>query len=328
MSMLLSIIIPVYNTKEYLEGCVRSVLACDCEDCEIILVDDGATDGVCPQLCDALAVEHPDLIRVIHQENQGLGGARNTGLEAARGEYAFFLDSDDKITPDSLTVLKDAIQKDRPQVVAFNFYSDDGEGCHTPMDANAFCVDRPFNATERPDFLLSLPGAPFRVWKKELFLSSGIRYPSRVWYEDLRTTTKLFALADSIVTIPNHLYLYLQRPDSIMHSANLVRNREIIDAFEDLLSWFRAQGLLEDYQDILCRLCIDHLYLATSVRVLLVDPKHPLLGELLDYINKHFPEHRKNPYIPQISTLRKLALRLLWGKHHRILSWLFRLKGL
>ncbi len=326
--MLLSIIIPVYNTKEYLEGCVRSVLENDCRDCELILVNDGSTDGESPRLCDMLATENPGLVRVIHQENQGLGGARNTGLEAARGEYVFFLDSDDKITPHALTVLKNAIEKTRPHVVAFNFCSDDGLGHLTPMDANAFCAEHPFKAKDKPEILLSLPGAPFRAWKKELFLSSGIRYPSRVWYEDLRTTTKLFALAESIVTLPDHLYLYLQRPDSIMHSTNVNRNREIINAFEDVLSWFRAQGLGEAYKDILCRLCIDHLYLAASVRVLLADPKHPLLKELLDYINTHFPNHRSNPYIPQISTLRRVALRLLWGRHYRILRLLFRIKGL
>ena len=87
--MVLSIVIPVYNTASYLEGCLASVLAGDCTDCEILLVDDGSTDGVSPELCDRLAEAHPDLVQVIHQENCGLGGARNTGLEAARGENIF-----------------------------------------------------------------------------------------------------------------------------------------------------------------------------------------------------------------------------------------------
>ncbi len=325
--MLLSVIIPVYNTKEYLEGCVRSVLACDCDDCEIILVDDGATDGVCPQLCDTLAEEAPGLVRVIHQENQGLGGARNTGLEAARGEYVFFLDSDDRITPNALSVMKNAIQKGKPDVITFNFFSDDGDGHHTPMDANAFLEEAPFIAKDKPEFLLSLPGATFRVWKKELFLSSGIRFPSRVWYEDLRTTTKLLTRAESIVSLPDHLYLYLQRPGSIMRSSNVERNREIIDAFEDLILWFKEQHLWEAYRDILCRLCIDHLYLAASVRVAMADPTHCLLKELADYTHIHFPDYQKNPYVAQLKPLHKVALKLLEGKLYRILGWLFRCKA-
>ena len=74
---------------------MNSILACDCTDCEILLIDDGSTDEVCPALCDRLAAEHSPLVRVIHQENKGLGGARNAGLEAACGEYVFFPDSDD-----------------------------------------------------------------------------------------------------------------------------------------------------------------------------------------------------------------------------------------
>ena len=99
--MKISIVIPVYNVREYLSGCMASVLANDLSDCEIILVDDGATDDS-GTLCDEFAAAHPDRIRVIHQENGGLGAARNTGLEAAEGEYLLFLDSDDSLAPGAL----------------------------------------------------------------------------------------------------------------------------------------------------------------------------------------------------------------------------------
>lgn len=88
--VVLSIVIPVYNTANYLESCLSSVLAGDWADCEILLVDDGSTDGISPGLCDRLSEAHPGLVRVIHQENLGLGGARNSGLEAARGGIIFF----------------------------------------------------------------------------------------------------------------------------------------------------------------------------------------------------------------------------------------------
>ncbi len=325
--MTLSIVIPVYNTAGYLEGCVDSILACDCTDCEIILVDDGSTDGICPDLCDRIASRHPDLIRVIHQENQGLGGARNTGLEAARGDYLFFPDSDDKVTPNALSVIKTAIQSSGADIIAFNFFSDDGQGHHSPMKANNFYSPTPFRTSDRPDFLLSLPTAVCRAWKRSLFLRTGIRYPSRVWYEDLRTSMKLMALAELVCTLDEPLYLYLQRPGSIMRSDNLERNREILDAFQDLLPWFREQGLWETYRDVLCRLCIDHAYIAASVRVLRADIRHPLLEEFRQYLKTQFPDYRENPHIRQLPTLKRLAFRLLEGRHYRILELLFRLKG-
>ena len=97
--MRFSVVVPVYNVAEYLESCTNSVLHSDYRDFEMILVDDGSTDGVCPDLCDAIAQKYPDTVRVIHQLNMGLGGARNTGLEQARGDYLLFLDSDDTLAP-------------------------------------------------------------------------------------------------------------------------------------------------------------------------------------------------------------------------------------
>ncbi len=324
--MRFSVVIPVYNVAEYLRGCVDSVLANDCSDCEIILVDDGSTDGICPALCDEIAAEHPALIRVIHQENRGLGGARNTGLEAAQGEYLFFLDSDDTIEPESLDVLSAAVEDTHAEIIAFHLRLDDGAGTLTPCKANYFLAETPFSLAQRPDFLLSMPNACIRIWKRDLFLRSGIRYPSRVWYEDIRTTTKLFAVANSIFTIDQYLYRYLQRPGSIMNSGKLERNGEILEAFDDILTWFEEQGLLEAYREELTRLAIEHVLLAATVRVARVDPRHPMLNKILCFMDERFPEYQKNNYIAQLSALHKLLLKLIRSRCYRVVWLLFRLK--
>ena len=145
--MRFSVVIPVYNVADYLRGCIDSVLANDCSDCEILLVDDGSTDGICPAVCDEYAASYPDLIGVIHQENRGLGGARNTGLEAAKGEYLLFVDSDDTIAPDTLGRLGEAIEESHADIIAFNLNSDDGEGTLTPIKANYFLAEKAFSAS-------------------------------------------------------------------------------------------------------------------------------------------------------------------------------------
>jgi len=322
-----SVVIPVYNVAEYLRACVDSVLANDCSDCEIVLVDDGSTDGRCPALCDELAAAHPDLIRVIHQENRGLGGARNTGLEAARGDYLFFVDSDDTIEPDALAKLSAAIKKNGAEIIAFNFATDDGEGHPAPMKANYVLAGDAFSLEKHPEFLLSQPSACCRVWRRELFLRTGVRYPSRVWYEDIRTSAKLFAAAQSIYTIDDCLYRYFQRPGSIMNSGSLGRNREILDAFDDILNWFEEQKLAEQYRDELTRLAVDHILLAATVRVTRIDPKHALLGEFASYMDAHFPGYRTNPYISQLPSLHKLLLKLISMKQYGLIRLLFRIKG-
>lgn len=93
----ISVIIPVYNAEKYLKRCVDSVREQSYGNLEIILVDDGSPDG-CPQMCDTFAAED-DRIKVIHKENAGVAAARNTGLDAAEGEYLAFVDSDDYIEP-------------------------------------------------------------------------------------------------------------------------------------------------------------------------------------------------------------------------------------
>lgn len=98
MKKKISVIVPVYKVEQYLDRCMRSLLAQTMPDIEIILVDDGSPDR-CPEMCDAYAAQDTR-IRVIHKKNGGLGYARNSGLEIAEGEYIAFLDSDDYIAGD------------------------------------------------------------------------------------------------------------------------------------------------------------------------------------------------------------------------------------
>jgi len=324
--MRFSIIVPVYNVAAYLQGCIDSILKNDCSDCEIILVDDGSTDGVCPALCDENAARHPELIRVIHQKNQGLGGARNAGLEAARGEYLFFVDSDDTIEADSLTILGKAVAETHADIYNFHLYTADGSGKRKLLRVSRE-YEGVFTLWEHPEFLTSLPAAWARIWRRDLFVNAGIRFPSRVWYEDIRTTAKLFAVATSIVTLPQPLYVYLARPGSIMRSGDLQRNREILLAFEDVLHWFRTHGLLQVYRKELCKLAVDHLYLAATVRVARIDPKSHLLLEFSDFMKKNFPDFMQNPYLKELPFLHKLLFRWIDRRRYRLIHLLFKLKS-
>ncbi len=323
--MLFSLVIPVYNVAEYLQKCVDSVLNNDLTDCEILLIDDGSTDGICPQLCDEFAKKHPSLVRVIHQENKGLGGARNTGLQAAKGDYVLFLDSDDTLVPHALSTLAERVLAFSPHVVSFNMVSCFGDEGKTPVAVNRLSSDAPFTLEEKPEFLLSLPTATCRLWQREWLLQTGIRFPEKVWYEDIRTTTKLFALAPSIYTVDEPLYCYLQRQGSIMNSAALERNREIMDAFADVVTWFMAEGLYDTYAPQLTHLAVEHLYLTASVRVARQDPKHPLLREFSAFMKENFPRYKD--VFSQFGKKHRLLLSLLEGGHYSMVKTLFAITG-
>ena len=322
--MKFSVVIPVYNVKDYLEKCVKSVLAQRCEDYEIILVDDGSTDGS-GELCDTLATLS-QRIRVIHKPNGGLGDARNVGLEHATGDYLIFLDSDDYIDVTMLEELSAKLDETHADIITFGFRMDkDGDTSEVVIDP--LPENKIFTLEDTPKLLLAVPNACNRVYRRALFMETGIRYPGRVWFEDIRTTTKLFARAKSIVSVHRPYYYYLVRQDSITHNKNVDRNREIIEAFDDLLSWYQENGLFEQYHDELCCLTIDHVFLAASVRVLMGDPKHPLLQEFHAYLRQHFPNYKQNKYLPQLPRAKKLAFKLLELHQYRLLAMLFRVKN-
>ena len=103
MNELISVIVPVYNVESYLSRCVDSIVEQTYHDLEIILVDDGSTDGS-PQICDDYATKD-SRIKVIHKKNGGEGDARNCGVVSSHGEYMSFVDSDDWLTPNAIEVL-------------------------------------------------------------------------------------------------------------------------------------------------------------------------------------------------------------------------------
>ena len=325
--MRFSVVIPAYNVKDYLEKCVLSVVKQTYTDWEIVLVDDGSTDGATGALCDRLAQAHgEDRIRVIHQENGGLGAARNTGLEAARGEYVAFLDSDDHVAPHMLEALNARIEQTHCDIYTFG-YTVDKDGVLGESFVDDLPEGKPFTLEEYPRLLLATPNACNRIYRREFFLASAVRYPGRVWFEDIRTTMKLFALAESIEALRESFYYYVVREGSITRNASADRNSEIMDAFDDLLCFYREKGLFERYEAELTRLAIDHLYLAASVRVLMIDRRHVLLVRLRSYMQENFPNYRSNPYFAEISKPRKLAFALLEKGSYGALYTLFRIKG-
>ena len=105
--MKLSYIVPVYKVEKYLNECVDSILAQTMDDYEVILVNDGSPDN-CPAMCVGYEVRYPDRIRVVHKKNGGLASARNAGLRVAKGDYIFFVDSDDYLKEDRVKELYDA----------------------------------------------------------------------------------------------------------------------------------------------------------------------------------------------------------------------------
>ncbi len=324
---LISVVVPVYNVEEYLPKCLDSILAQDYDNVEIIVVDDGTPDnsGI---IADEYAAKFSN-IKVIHQKNTGLGGARNTGIDLANGEYIIFIDSDDYIESDMISTLFKTIYETKSEisVCRFNEILENGKILDV-SGHNISSLNKPMKLDSSRELFDISPAAWNKLYKISLFKESNIRYPSRVWYEDIRTTFKLFAVADSISFTDKPLYNYLLREGSIMRNPNIERNREIIDAMEDLLSFFKSNDLYDKYFNELEFMTAQHVFWETSVRILQITGHHKLLNELRDYTFSNFPKALGNEKFKSFVREKGIKGRIihfcLRFKLYRLLHWLLK----
>lgn len=296
--MLVSVIIPVYNVEKYIEKCVTSVLEQTFDDFEIIVVIDGSTDGS-EAKARKLQEENPGKIIIINQENKGLGGARNTGIINARGEYLLFVDSDDYIEKDLLADATKIIESENSDVVIFDFDYVDESGAllkherAVPMGNAELSV--------MPGVLTAWPCAWDKLYKKTLFTENGIFYPDRLWFEDLATTPRILSETLKISYLAKPYYNYVQRSDSIMadskkNSARILRNKEILTAYELSENYFLQTGKHAQYYSELEYLAVYHILFTATMRVNKSDPGNMLQAQLVDYTLKKYPHFEKNKY--------------------------------
>ena len=210
----ISIIVPVYNVEEYLARCVDSVLAQTYENLEVILVDDGATD-TSGSICDDFAAKD-SRVRVIHKENGGLSSARNTGLEAATGEYIAFADSDDWIEPDAYAHLLGLMEKHQVKLVYGGRYDVSGK---TGQRTVGLCPKKEevISAEEMVGRIFLWDGCDSSACDKlyHRSLLENFRYPEGKVCEDVPVTYKIVLQADRVAMSDKPFYNYYHRPGSI-----------------------------------------------------------------------------------------------------------------
>lgn len=236
---MISVIVPVYNVKEYVEKCITSILSQTYSNMEIIIVDDGSTDGS-GKICDRLS-ELDCRIKVIHQENQGLSAARNAGLDMASGQYIFFCDSDDYIVSDALSKMLLRLKRDHADIVACGIIK-----AGKDQDLVSVTDDKPgrWNGYESVIMMMRSNNVCTVAWNKlyRRTLFEGIRYPVGIKNEDESTTYKLLYKANVVSYMPDQLYIYCSRENSIMHEDLAERYMYFLDAVKGRITYFRDLG--------------------------------------------------------------------------------------
>jgi len=249
---LISVIIPVYNTRPTLERCFNSVIAQTYPNLEFILVDDGSTDGA-EELCDTLAAQDAR-VKVIHQKNQGLSAARNAGLKVAQGQYLTFIDSDDTVAPQFIATLYGTVQDHDVQLAICSFTEVFPDGKRRNFSHNHHKKPSRDDDTEllsAPEALVHMlceDGFTMSAWGKlyarELF--RDVHFPVGKLYEDVGTTYKLVLQCSSIAFIPWPGYNYYQNSNSIIHQEFRSSKLDLIALTDQMCDAIAASSVFQN----------------------------------------------------------------------------------
>lgn len=218
--MLFSIIIPIYKVQDYLEKCVDSVCSQTYRDIEIILVDDGSPDN-CPSICDEYA-KKDSRVKVIHKENGGLSDARNSGLDAAMGEYIIFVDSDDYIEIDACEKFSRFTKK------GYDILIGDATVEGGVCDLSHIELDDVISGALYYKNALLKQKMPVVAWinayRREFLTENSLKFKYGILHEDVEFTPRAFLAARSVVYTRNFFYHYMIRDSSIMRQKDQRKN--------------------------------------------------------------------------------------------------------
>lgn len=248
---LISVIVPVYNIEQYIERCLKSIIKQTYVHLEIILVDDGSTD-CSGKICDDYS-QKDKRIRVIHKNNGGLSDARNVGIDVAQGEYLSFIDGDDFIQKNMIEYLLNKMLTHTADISVCSYKVVYG-GCETdtfPKQSGNDIILDSYHAMEA--ILTTRKYGSVMAWnklyKRELFEQSKIRYPVNRLHEDVFVTYKLYYYSTKIVYSDIPLYFYYQRHDSITGKGFSIKQMEdILASANETLDFIREKDIILEKQ--------------------------------------------------------------------------------
>lgn len=262
----LSLVVPVYNVEDYIEECIQSLLQQTLDDFEIIIVNDGSTDGSIKRISN---INSPKL-KIIHRENGGLSAARNTGLEHATGEYIAFVDSDDYIIyPEAYEEMYKIAKSTQSDVIygnALKYFSKDK---FYPL--NSEVKGNQQDVLSSDEFLIKVlkekeTFAPvwLYLYKRDLLMDNKLMFKEGIYHEDEQFTPRALIKAKQIGIYRKVFYLYRQRQGSIVNSnLNVQMGYDVLETCKELeaqLKLISNRRLRKLYLNYLAALIIEQIY--------------------------------------------------------------------
>jgi glycosyltransferase involved in cell wall biosynthesis len=256
----ISIVVPVYNTENYLRKCVDSIINQQNVSIEIILVDDGSTDSS-GKICEEYASKYP-YIHTVHIENSGPATAKNVGLKLAKGDYVSFTDSDDELEPTMFYEMISAGKNNSSEIICCNFKEADVHGniSHIDCSGEIYVFDKveAFRRLLSKDLIYT--GSVTKIFRRELLTQNNITHNDGLKTdEDFIMNIKAFAKCNSCVVVDKCFYIINYRENSLSHSYfkksidNYINNRfirtniiekTVSEECPDLIEWAYLQNIM------------------------------------------------------------------------------------
>ncbi len=293
----LSIILPVYNVEAYLKPCLESLTSQTLDSMEIIAVNDGSTDKS-PEILQDFQSRFPQILKIFTTENKGVSHARNYGFSKSRGEYVWFVDSDDYISPDACRLLYEKANQDQNDLILFPYYEENqktGEKLPSPQ----VCTEQNFRVETSPRQLALVSPYPWnKLIKRELF--EGLAFPEGIRFEDLPIAFLLMVKARSIGYMSQCLYIYRKQ---IGFLNNLTEGTlDILTAVDFLKESLQEMNCFSQYKKEAEFVTLKHFFfrfrqIITNYDKDKKDLKYRLINGCFDYLEQEYPNWKENPYL-------------------------------
>ena len=284
--MKFSIIVPTFNREEYIIKCIDSVLDQTYDNFELIIVDDGSTDNT-----ENLVKKYQDKrIKYFKNENHGIGYSRNFGLNKAKGDYIFFLDSDDYLEENMLEEVSKEIKQN--DILIFNYKEIFESDFHILL--NSFNEFNSFTLSKHPELINIINLGPCnKVFSSKLFKNKVNRFPENIKYEDFALIIKLFKEAKSIKSCG----LYLTNVVVHKGGETLTVDDKVFDIFKGL---DMVKDILKgkEYKEEINKLLVKKITTYTVSQRTQKDKKliNRFINEAFDYLKRNVPDYKNKKY--------------------------------
>lgn len=328
--VLVSVVVPVYNTEKYLRRCMDALLSQTIEqqNFEIIAVNDGSTDSS-PEILKEYSDRYPGVVRIFNKNNGGQASARNLGIQKAVGRYIGFADSDDYVDKTLFQKMYEkAVEADADltechyhSMLEQNTTDENGLPTYREIGTRGTIGDK----KEVRELFLNPQVSPWnKLYRREILTENGILFPEGMIYEDTAFYIKTLPFIKKHAYVDEKLVYYCVRQNSTMTGNLGKRVGDIFKVFDDIIEFFLRKGLFSKYKDELEYFCVKTAFCSNLSRIGRVDSyfmRKELYNKTFSFVTKHFPYYRKNKYFKgKIGLYIRSVNRATCGIYSKVLS--------